>query len=204
MKRILLSLAMIVLVGSVTVGATKAYWADTETSNGNTFTAGTLDLTVDGNNGTNTVKFNYTSLRPGNQPNSGYILANIGSVNGFLNISNISVTNSENGCFEPESSAGDITCDNPGAGQGELQSVVNLRLFVDRNGDGYISVGDTVLYNGLLGSVPANLTFNEPVNAGANTRIGAILDWWNTPDDNKAQGDTAVLNMTFGLSQISI
>ena len=45
--RILASLGMIVFVGAVAVGATGAFFSDTETSTGNTFTAGELDLTID-------------------------------------------------------------------------------------------------------------------------------------------------------------
>ncbi len=45
--RILASIAMIVFAGAVTVGATGAFFSDTETSTGNTFTAGEIDLTVD-------------------------------------------------------------------------------------------------------------------------------------------------------------
>ncbi len=47
MKRILLSLGMIVFVGGVVAGATGAFFSDTETSTGNTFAAGELDLTID-------------------------------------------------------------------------------------------------------------------------------------------------------------
>ena len=47
MKKILLSLSMIVFVGVVVVGATGAFFSDTETSTGNTFTAGAIDLGID-------------------------------------------------------------------------------------------------------------------------------------------------------------
>ena len=47
MKKILLSLGMIVFVGAVVIGATGAFFSDTETSTGNTFTAGAIDLGVD-------------------------------------------------------------------------------------------------------------------------------------------------------------
>lgn len=42
-----MSLAIIVAVGAVVVGATGAFFSDTETSTGNTFTAGAIDLKVD-------------------------------------------------------------------------------------------------------------------------------------------------------------
>lgn len=50
MKKIIMSLAMIAAVGAIVVGATRAYFSDTETSTGNTFTAGTIDIAIDGKN----------------------------------------------------------------------------------------------------------------------------------------------------------
>jgi len=47
MKKIILSVAMIAAVAAVAIGATTAYFSDVETSTGNTFTAGAIDLTVD-------------------------------------------------------------------------------------------------------------------------------------------------------------
>jgi len=47
MKKILLSLGMIVFVGAVAAGATGAFFNDTETSTGNTFAAGDIDLKID-------------------------------------------------------------------------------------------------------------------------------------------------------------
>lgn len=47
MKKILLSLSMIAIVGVLSIGATGAFFSDTETSTGNTFTAGTIDLKID-------------------------------------------------------------------------------------------------------------------------------------------------------------
>ena len=47
MKKILLSLGTLVVVGAVVAGATMAFYNDTETSNGNIFVAGSIDLKVD-------------------------------------------------------------------------------------------------------------------------------------------------------------
>ncbi len=47
MKKIIVSLAIIAVVGAIVVGATTAFFSDTETSTGNTFTAGSIDLKVD-------------------------------------------------------------------------------------------------------------------------------------------------------------
>ena len=45
-----MSLAMIAAVGALAVGATTSFFSDTETSVGNTFTAGTIDISVDEEN----------------------------------------------------------------------------------------------------------------------------------------------------------
>ena len=47
MKKILLSLGTLVAVGAVVAGGTIAFYNDTETSTGNIFTAGSIDLKVD-------------------------------------------------------------------------------------------------------------------------------------------------------------
>lgn len=47
MKKIIISLSVIAAVAAVAVGATGAFFSDTETSTGNTFTAGSIDLKID-------------------------------------------------------------------------------------------------------------------------------------------------------------
>jgi predicted ribosomally synthesized peptide with SipW-like signal peptide len=46
-KQLIISLSIIGVVAAIAIGGTIAYFSDTETSTGNTFTAGTLDLKVD-------------------------------------------------------------------------------------------------------------------------------------------------------------
>jgi predicted ribosomally synthesized peptide with SipW-like signal peptide len=46
-RKILLSLGMIVFIAALSWGATGAFFSDSESSTGNTFTAGAIDLTVD-------------------------------------------------------------------------------------------------------------------------------------------------------------
>src|SRR3989338_8227015 len=47
MKNIIVSLSIIAAIAAIAVGATAAYFNDTETSKDNIFTAGSIDLTVD-------------------------------------------------------------------------------------------------------------------------------------------------------------
>ena len=64
MKRILLSLSVIVAVAAVAIGATRAAFSDTAASNGSTFTAGTLNLQVDTLE-SQTAKFTLSGIKPG-------------------------------------------------------------------------------------------------------------------------------------------
>jgi len=47
MNKIVKSFAVIAFVGAIAIGATSSYFSDTETSAGNTFTAGAIDLKID-------------------------------------------------------------------------------------------------------------------------------------------------------------
>jgi len=201
MKKLITSIGIVGVVAAIAIGATVAYFSDTETSTGNTFSAGTLNLTVNDKDGQNVVLFNLSNLRPGNQPEGSYKIKNVGSINGYLDIENISVESYENNCIEPEQEAGDTSC-GTGADQGELDDVLNLRMFLDYNGDGYISTGEPVFFNGKVKDLPSHFELNELVPAGGGVDfVAEIYDWWNTSDDNKAQSDSLVINMTFELAQ---
>jgi len=200
MKKILTSVLTIALVVTVVTGATVANFFDTETSTGNTFTAGSLDLKIDGGDD-NVVKFNLTNMRPGDQPNRSYKLQNAGSITGLLDIEEIVVTSYENGCVEAEVEAGDTTCDNPGEGAGELQNVLGISLFVDYNKDGWFTTGDKVIFNGMMKDLPTSVDLNESLTPGQEKNITAIVNWWSTPNDNLAQGDSVELDITFKLAQ---
>jgi len=202
MKKILMSLVMITMVAAVASGATIAQFSDTETSNGNTFTAGTLDLNVDGGN-TNVVKYTVSNMRVGSQNIGTWRLKNVGSVNGFLDLHNIAVTSQENGCLDPETEAGDTTCDNPGVGQGELQNQVSLsKLFWDNDCNGWVGAGETTVYDGKVGAIASDYDVSKPLNAGVEQCLTGQFNWWdNGASDNLAQNDSFTLDMTFELGQ---
>jgi len=86
MKKIIISLAVIGVVSAVVIGGTIAYFSDTETSTGNTFTAGTIDIAIDDENPW-TKKYDIGDLKPGE---TGYI--NFDITNEGTNPVNISKT----------------------------------------------------------------------------------------------------------------
>ena len=63
MKNISRSLVVIVGVAALAIGGTIAYFSDTETSTGNTFSTGTIDISVDDQNPW-TKKFELKDMKP--------------------------------------------------------------------------------------------------------------------------------------------
>lgn len=192
-KRLLLALVLVIALVCGAFGAL-AYFSDTETSTGNSFTAGTLDLNIDGAN-TNVAKFNISNMKPGDQPTGTYTLKNVGSLPGYIDIHEVVVTDAENNITEPENEAGDVTA------AGELSSLVNLRLYFDNDKDGYYSTGDVMFFNGKLNTMPASFELDKAIAAGQEIKVNAVLDWWSGASDNLGQSDSMTVGMKFELSQ---
>src|SRR3989344_3894309 len=139
MKRILLSLGMVVFAGAIIAGATGAFFSDTETSTGNTFTAGAIDLGIDNhsyyngalNEGTTwrvdydlskdeqgepQVRqfFNFTDLKPGDWGED-TISLHVKNNDAYLCADVTLTSDNDNGLTEPEGDDGDTT---GGVGEG--------------------------------------------------------------------------------------
>jgi len=97
MKRILAGLLTIAVVAVVGVVVTRAYFSDTETSRGNTVTAGTIDISVDGQNPwTNTYSSALADMKPGMVREVSYVVKNVGA-NPVVVWKQIQVTNTGTG-----------------------------------------------------------------------------------------------------------
>lgn len=80
MKKIVLSLAVIAVVATVAIGVTRAYFSDTETSTGNTFTAGTLDISVNSQNPwSQNGQYSFANLEPSDSKDINVTLQNTGT-----------------------------------------------------------------------------------------------------------------------------
>lgn len=98
MRRILTSLLVIGVVAAAGVGASRAYFTDTETSDANTLTTGTLVLDVNNNGSTGTFDMDMgsvTSLVPGDTTDEVTLLIrNTGTTNfawfGYFMVGNVS------------------------------------------------------------------------------------------------------------------
>jgi predicted ribosomally synthesized peptide with SipW-like signal peptide len=78
MKAILISLMVIGLVGGMIGGGMFAYFSDTETSTGNTFTAGTIDITVTGGGVVTGSNGTQVEFKPCEWGYLDYVITNIG------------------------------------------------------------------------------------------------------------------------------
>jgi len=141
MKRILISLSIIGIVAAIGIGGTIAYYHDTETSTGNTFTAGSIDLKVDlqCENGvcgfplkdlTGDHFFSECDIKPGD---SGEVTISfhVYDNNAWGRIGLADVHDWEYGCTEPEEEYPDPTCDSPGDGLGELSQYLTFTIWLD-------------------------------------------------------------------------
>jgi predicted ribosomally synthesized peptide with SipW-like signal peptide len=105
-KKVLISLFIVGILALSIGWGTRSLFTDTETSSGNTFTAATLDLKVDGNDDPNVVYITLSNMKPGDD--TGYykwVLKNDGTLPGKVSVTFSLMTNDENGVNEPEQAA---------------------------------------------------------------------------------------------------
>jgi len=111
-RKILISIFVIGILALAVGWGTYSYFSDTETSSGNTFTAGTLDLKVNDNDDPNVVHVEIGPIYPGwgtgtewGRGTYTWILKNVGNLPGLLWIEVTPMINRENGFEEPEKNA---------------------------------------------------------------------------------------------------
>jgi predicted ribosomally synthesized peptide with SipW-like signal peptide len=168
MKRLVFSLVTIVFAGSViAAGATGAYFSDTETSIGNTFTAGTIDLTIGNSSYYNGVAtsstswaatnltiekfFNFLDLKPDDYGED-TISLHVATNDAYLCADVTLTSNNDNTQTEPEA-----LVDANGLTTGELANLVNFLWWAD-DGDNVLETGENVISSGPIGA----LTLNQP------------------------------------------
>lgn len=199
MSKILVSLMTIALVGALVGGGIYAYFNDTETSTGNTFTAGTLDLNLDGGN-TNVVKFNVSDASPGSIGGGTWTVTNAGTIDGYLDLETVGITEGIGTTTDPE-----LVDEPTGLDTAQLGTFLMVHMFIDANNDGDWDAGETdilgtnaapVAINTIAGSYNLDL----PLTAISTNYIALR---WSVPvtADNRIQGDSIILGMTFELQQ---
>ena len=207
MKKIITSLAMITLVATLVVGATRAIFSDTETSFDNTFVAGTLDLKVDGEDDGATVKHvELHNIAPGWTKIYYWTPKNEGSISGELSVEFSAITNKENGRTEPEIVAGDAY----GELDGELGQYLRVEFYysgptgsgpfaVPGGGTGWNDLND---YGGLsfdyAGAGPGEFTLGPSESGSLSMKV--LLP---STVGNIVQSDSVEFDIIFHLDQVT-
>jgi len=190
MKKILLSIATLGIVGAAVIGGTTAIFSDTEVSEGNTFTAGAIDLTVDNesyyngelNTGTSWLQpanlddgqgpgsngeywfFDFRDLKPGDWGED-TISLHVNNNDSWLCADVKLTSNQDNGSTEPE-----LNDEDPYTGtRGELADHVNFIWWAD-DGDNVYETDEVLLPAGSLGSLAVGQTATV-VLADSSTNI---------------------------------
>jgi len=198
-SKILLSGAVILAASAVVIGATFAFFSDTETSAGNTFTAGQIDLQIDnesyvtnnsgalvaspGNswsltNLSNQLFFSFADVKPGDIGED-TISIHVENNDAWVCMAADLTQTPDNGIVEPETEAGDIT---DGANGGELQNFLNFSFWKD-DGDNVYETGESILTS-LTG--PASGLFNGTWQAIADSANGPAITGATTAYVGKA------------------
>ncbi len=187
-KGVAISLSVLILAAAV-AGINWAKFQDVETSEGNTLSAGTLDLEK-----TKDVPFSVSDLKPGDNGDRTITVTNSGSIDGVLKVTSVEIKeNNENTCGDPEIENGD-TC-NQQNDNGDLPEYL------------IITIGNTddedLFANGYLASLANGVGLtgaNVDLPANANTDI---VVKYSVPEDtgNIIQSDSCDFTITFTLEQ---
>ncbi|MDO8636905.1 MAG: hypothetical protein Q7R34_11870 [Dehalococcoidia bacterium] len=176
LRGLLVSLLFIGLAIYSLSNSTMAVFTDNETASG-TFAVGTMDfryrVSQDGGlhwgawqNGSS-ASFNLPRLRRGQNGTVIYQIENLGTVDALLDLRNVVVVDYENGCKKREKKV-DTTCDNPGAGQGELGATLLVTVMM----------GNTPVYNGPLNGFSGDYNINKPLPGNSTIEVEMTIDWF--------------------------
>jgi spore coat-associated protein N len=197
-------IAVMVLMLALLIGGLYGYFDDTETSTGNVFTAGTLDLLtwVNGSSPTGAAyvvtpsdnvngiggHVEFSNVAPGDNGTIIWTLTNDGTVDGDLTFDSVAVAFAENNFNEPE---GKVAGNNNG-GNGDLDEYMYCRLSQDG-----VPITGLVQFSGLAASLESQ---NVALGAGLHTTYELYWEIASTVG-NVIQSDTASIDITFNLTQ---
>jgi len=142
----------IAVVGVVGFAATKAYFTDTETSVGNTFSTGTIDIDVDGTNPwTRTSPYSLTDMKPSQTEYINFTVKNVGTnpVNVWKRLANVATSSgtlSEPECVDEKGSWANGVCTG-NTPKDDIDTVIDYDLSVKLYDGGNNFIWHQMLYN---------------------------------------------------------
>jgi len=132
MKKVIIGLLLICVVAGLVAVGTWAAFRDVETSTENLFTAGSMDLKVDGEDDPIKAYFDDIGcVKPGDGGEVEIELENVGCVDGMADIHIFITESDENEALEPELNVGDLPDDMGNMFDGELAAKMQMRITAD-------------------------------------------------------------------------
>jgi predicted ribosomally synthesized peptide with SipW-like signal peptide len=215
--RIILSLAIIGAVAAIAIGGTVAYFSDTETSTGNTFTAGTIDISVDNMNPW-IHSYTLADMKPGYTDYINFEIQNTGSDPNPVDVwKNIHVISEATGAqSEPECTEEQGTWDNSQktcTSMGVENNNLSAAIIYDLNVEVYDATGTKVWWQTIyVDSDNKNLDDVYGVNGDQKVYLGMIPAGGNmkvaqsyhlaASTTNWAQGDIMTFDITLTAEQM--
>ena len=204
MKKLLFSFLVLGITSVLAIGATTAYFSDTEISAGNTFVAGTLDLKVDDKeSATEVVHVVKSNLKPSEpwttQLGQQWVVKNAGTIPGTVSFTIKNVRDYENGCSEPEIEAGDTTCGTE-SNQGELGTGLLTHIAWKLN---QVPWGELMpSFNSLRDAENQKVSGTLFDLAPGESKNAYLQIYWDiSTRDNLGQGDQVEFDVEFTLTQ---
>ena len=200
-KSVLGSVLVIGIVAAMMTAGTQSWYSDTETSVGNTFTAGTLDLKIwDSGSGAwiddpevptvNDLWNNMVNnLKPGDSGTIVIPVKNAGTIDGYADIHIMNVVNAPGVTTEPE----------PIPDNGELGSAILVNISYDSDGDGVAD--ETLVSQETLDNLECIPYTASTALAGGSTANWIIDLWLPGTVGNEIQGDSVTCDIEFSLDQ---
>lgn len=208
MKKILISVMAIALVSAAAFGATRAFFTDTETNTGNTFSTGTIDIAVEGQNPwTRSTPYQLTDMKPSQTDYANFTVNNVGTnpVNVWKKVT-VAGTNNEP-VSEPECAAEtgqwSGTACTGNTPKSDIDSIIDYDLSVRLFNDSDVLIWWQMIYNKnvtvatikdqnvFLGMIPVGWHMDVVQSYHMQAETG---DW--------AQGDTMTFDITLTGEQL--
>ncbi|MEM0095696.1 MAG: TasA family protein [Candidatus Bathyarchaeia archaeon] len=179
-KKILASIVVVGMLAFAIGWGTYSLFSDTETSSGNTFTAGTLDLKVDGKDDPLGAYFTVSNVKPGDSGSKDIVLSNAGTLDGRAYIHFKNVVDDKGTTPEPE----------PTPDEGELSKNLKIKVLV----------GTTTIVEDFLFNIKSTSYLLGTIAGGGSLTVTIE---WSIPSDvgNVIMGDTVTFDIEFSLQQ---
>lgn len=199
-SKLILSAITILAALTMILGATFAFFSDTETSQNNTLIAGSLDLKIDNESFYNGVLnlgttwltpkdleqgdffYNFTDVKPGDWGED-TISLHVKNNDSWVCTETTITADDDVSCSEPENSD-DPTCSEPDseAFDGDLADELEIMWWAD-DGDNVLEEGEDVIDIGAIGQGPQNVPVSRPIADSANNIFSS------NPNDPLEGGD---------------